>query len=381
MNLKLMPGAALSILLQACSATQTASAPPPGATASAPQSTVQVSSDVRLPTPTGALQVGFASWNWVDTGRADPAMTSGFREIVVSAWYPAQHSVGGAVSYPSGDDGGRVISHAREGAPWAVGARRAPVILLCPGRGLRALWNSALAEELASHGYAVFGIDSPGIGRAVFSDGRNIPPSPEYRASPELMRGPYENVDRFFEPVTALGAADISFAFERIRELDQDDPQRRFTNRLDFERVGLFGHSLGARICGAAAAALPGVRAYASMEGVPPRDVRRNGAIPGAALMMYSSEFPEAVALPNVEEIIPNRANDVFLARFQGLGHNSTTDLPLVDGASYAASPIEGSRLTRMTILDFFDAYLGDDTFPSARVRVESAITVREHRR
>lgn len=196
------------------------------------------------------------------------------------------------------------------------------------------------------------------------------------------MMGPYERVDQFYENAVALGSDDIAFAIARFRNLNRSDPAAIFTGRLDFSRTGLFGHSLGGRICGEVAARDDSIRAIATMEGTLPREARQEGQVRGAILFMYSSQLPEELALPNMEDALPRRSGDVLFARFEGLGHNSSTDLPLItDSYQYAVAPLEGMRLMRLTLTRFFDAYVrGEGAFPGDALTNEERIVFRRNR-
>lgn len=97
------------------------------------------------------------------------------------AWYPASLATDSpAAPYRplARHDHDFVRKTSVASAPFAVTASPAPVILLCPGRGVSSEYNASIAEELASRGYVVLAVDSPYIGRVSFPDGRDIPPSP-----------------------------------------------------------------------------------------------------------------------------------------------------------------------------------------------------------
>jgi dienelactone hydrolase len=251
-----------------------------------------------------------------------------------------------------------VRGHSVADAPVAKTAQAMPVIVICPGRGTSRHYYTTIAEDLASHGYAVIGIDSPHSGLVVYPDGRYVAPNPKYKPSAELMSGPYEKVDEFFSEAAILGAQDVAFALREIEHLNAVDGN--LSGRLDLNRIGVFGHSLGGRIAGAAAASDHRIRAYVAMEGVPPRDVRRAG-MDAAVAMLMSEGFPPA-AEANVKEVVPNRRNDVVLVRLGGFTHNSVTDEPLVDPddpppADSATMPL---ILARRLLRTFFDRYLRD---------------------
>src|SRR5262245_48896002 len=148
-------------------------------------------SSMRLPPPTGKHTVGRRSYDWVDAERAelysaDPATR---RELVVWLWYPADPAADGARApylpdgwKPAGEflglqtDG--LDAHSIGDAPVVSGADRFPVVVLSPS-GFPPLFLGALAEEVASHGYVVAGVNHTyETTVTVFSDGRVVPMNP-----------------------------------------------------------------------------------------------------------------------------------------------------------------------------------------------------------
>lgn len=318
-----------------------------------------------LPEPTGASPVGTTVWHWIDAERSDEDTSDrdDVREIMGQAWYPTV--VDSAIEHAPYAPLYSGLSYVRT---WSIaGARVAPadtplpVVVIAPGRGVARHFYTTLAEDLASHGYFVLAVDSPHSGRVVYPDGRSIPPSARYRIPFEILTGPYEHVDEFFAEAAELGASDLAFALQRVAELNRDDPARRFTGRLDLTRLGAFGHSLGGRIAGAAVAADSRFVAYASMEGVPPRAARQGG-MDAAVLMLVSSSLPD-MAQPNIREIIPGRRNDVYVVTLNGFGHNSVTDLPLLEPEEYPydVEPALGLSTARHLLRAFFDQYIRQD--------------------
>ncbi|WP_412069203.1 alpha/beta hydrolase family protein [Rubrivirga sp. IMCC43871] len=338
---------------------------------------------VALPPPTGPHAVGTATWHWVDASRPDEVTPrpDDVREIMAQLWYPARPDSGAvpapyAPLYPSLAS---VQAWSVARAPVAPEAGTLPVVVVAPGRGVARHFYTALAEDLASHGYAVLAVDSPHSGRVTYPDGRTVRPAPRYRIPFEVLTGPYEAVDAFFEEAAALGSADLAFALDRLAALVADDPAGLLTGRLELRRLAMFGHSLGGRIGGAAVASDPRFVAYASMEGVPPRTPRQGG-LDAAVLMLYSSSLPE-MAMPNIREIVPGRRADVHLARLDGYGHNSMTDLALLDpGAySYDVEPRAALDTSREVVRGFFDAYLRPGTAPFPHAAGWPAVAIETH--
>lgn len=337
---------------------------------------------LELPAPGGAFGVGTAVWHWVDTGRADTAAgrNAPARELMAQLWYPAVTDGLAPTRYrPLSAAYQHVVQHTVAGAPVAEPARPAPLLVLCPGRGTSKNFYTALAEDLASRGYAVLATDSPALGYVEFPDGRTVDPSAAYRPSFALITGPYEQVDEFFEPAVELGLADLRFALRQLERINRRDPAGRLTRALDLRRIGVFGHSLGGRICGAFAHAERRVAAYAAMEGVPPRAARRGG-LRAASLMLYSSELPEDMALPNIREVYDHRVAASTLLRLEGFGHNSVTDRPLLspDQHDHAVDPARALEVTRYLLHSFFDAHIRDGVFDLTPIARLPEVTVIE---
>ena len=146
---------------------------------------------VPLPAPTGPHPVGRLSTELLDADRPEIYSTEATdrRELVLWVWYPAEPA-GPAepatylpppwlpVAQYIGLDVEGLRTHALEGVPVARSPQGNPVLLLSPS-GFSPLLLSALAEELASHGYIVVGVN-PTYETTVtpFADGRVIPVNP-----------------------------------------------------------------------------------------------------------------------------------------------------------------------------------------------------------
>ena len=136
-----------------------------------------------LPAPTGTHPVGRISTECEDRDRVDPYAPDPVtpRELVLWIWYPADAGSSGApadflprpwtpIADQLGVDVNGLHTHAVADAPAAD--RRSPVLLLSPS-GFSPLFLGAIAEELASHGYVVVGVNHTfETAVTVFSDGR-----------------------------------------------------------------------------------------------------------------------------------------------------------------------------------------------------------------
>jgi dienelactone hydrolase len=212
---------------------------------------------LEFPKPTGAFAVGRTTLYWTDPATASP----GKRELVAWIWYPARDCEGKRAEYlpPAwrealARNGGVLMTdfltrdlaqvhvHSCEDADLAPGPGRFPVVILRSGGGALVVDYSALAEDLASHGYVVVGADASLLTTAVvFPDGRVVTRRPQYDldALPEAQRV------QLATELVGMWTANIDFVLYELASLDTADPYRRFTARLDLDHIGIVGHSLG----------------------------------------------------------------------------------------------------------------------------------------
>ena len=276
------------------------------------------------PTPDGGL-IRTSTWSAELVNREVETR----RELIVNVWYPSRE--------PDGY--------------W-------PLILLAPGRGVSSLSYAHVAVFLAGHGFVVAGIDSPGSGRQVFSDGRVVPPDPALEPPPGLMVGPYIEVDQFFAAAAAAGADDLAFVLDRISEAKAGGDMP-FAGWVDTDRVGLLGHSLGGRIAGAFAAKDSRAAAWIGVEGLAPRVARRQGLGIPALAILGEGIWPYAIG--NVRELAWCTQNPTYFVKMTGIEHNTITDD--ASAAPDDAMPPAQRRLAE-TIRSFFQHHMVDPTAP-----------------
>jgi predicted dienelactone hydrolase len=114
------------------------------------------------------------------------------------------------------------------------------VILMRAGLAGLVTGYPRLAEDLASHGYVVVGFDAPYRSAVVvFPDGQVIVRTPENNA--DLFTDSEQ--EHLATRLVEAWSADMSFS--QLEQLNSSDPSGRFRGRLDLQRVGVFGHSLG----------------------------------------------------------------------------------------------------------------------------------------
>lgn len=220
--------------------------------------------EVTLPTPTGPFAVGRATYAWADDVSSDTlAPVAGTRrELVGWIWYPsaagpsaammddylpapwrtAFERHGSALMKFLTRDLSLVHTHSARNADVSPQQRSYPVVIMRGGASANVTNYSTLAEDLASHGYVVVGVDAPyRTNVVVFPDGRVITRTPEN--NPELFSG--EEFVRVGNTLLAAWTADIGFVLDQLKRLNTSDASGKFTGRLDMTRVGVFGHSFG----------------------------------------------------------------------------------------------------------------------------------------
>jgi predicted dienelactone hydrolase len=221
------------------------------------------SRETPLPAPTGPFAVGRTTTVWSDAGQADPlAPQPGTkRELFVWIWYPAaprQPSQTVADYLPVswrtavehqwglmkflGRDLSRVHAHSIRDGELSPQQRAYPVILMRAGLAGLVTGYTSLAEDLASHGYVVVGFDAPYRSSVVvFPDGRVIARTPQNDA--DLVSG--SELEQLATKLVQTWSADMGFALDQPERLNTSDSSGKFLGRLDMQRVGVFGHSLG----------------------------------------------------------------------------------------------------------------------------------------
>jgi dienelactone hydrolase len=225
-----------------------------------------------LPEPTGPYPAGTASVWLTDTSRPDPWVPGvNARELMVSLWYPAVPSDGWRAEYMTPAESGlQLTSRGITGLPpdtlstvetnavsdaRPAGAQRSlPLVVLSPGFTNSRSTLTALAEDLASHGYVVAGIDHTYESHATaFPDGRVT--TCLARQAPRRDRK---------EEVAAGRAADVCFVLD---ELTGAHPAWPGAGLIDPSRIAMAGHSAGGAAAIAAMLADSRIRAGIDMDG------------------------------------------------------------------------------------------------------------------
>lgn len=204
-----------------------------------------------LPKPTGSQPVGTTSLYLKDTSRADPWVPSvKARELMISLWYPAKSRGGKPAPYMTPKEsellmkGGEItdlppdlLSKTRTNATTdakPAGHRRGlPLVVLSTGFTEPRSSLTALAEDLASRGYAVVSIGHTYETETSFPGGRIT----------TCVACEVKKKDQtFWDKVGATRVADVSFVLD---ELTGAHPKWKSAELIDPTRIAMAGHSAG----------------------------------------------------------------------------------------------------------------------------------------
>jgi dienelactone hydrolase len=235
------------------------------------------------------------------------------------------------------------------------------------------------AEELASHGYVVVGMDHPFSTRlTVFPDGR--------MAHTRLLAGEdYSSVAAFNAFIAAadeqvkLRAEDARSVLDLLERMNMGDPEHLLTGHLDMDHVGILGYSIGG---GAAAQACwldQRFKAGVDLDGMLAADSEKQGtrapflfifgggepSLDRVALADGATKREAEFELRQFEQVTRSLSKSGgFLMILPDQRHASFSDGPFyspLNSMSYsgAVSPERVARIVSKYIIAFFNRQFG----------------------
>ncbi|MBD0669641.1 alpha/beta hydrolase family protein [Streptomyces sp. CBMA156] len=225
-----------------------------------------------LPAPTGPYAAGEDVIHLTDASRPDPWVpSSGPRQLTVTMVYPAVPGAGTPAPYMTlGEAAGilqrrklpassgvtpqnlsGVTTHAFDGARPQRG--KYPLVVLSPAHEDPRMTLTALATDLASHGYVV-----ALVGHTNEDSGETLANG---RTSPCAV---CDDPTLDFDSLASGRALDVSFVIDR---LTHGNTAWRLAHLIDRHEIGMAGHSIGGAAAAATMIADPRVRAGVNMDG------------------------------------------------------------------------------------------------------------------
>lgn len=281
---------------------------------------------------TGSHAVGRERVVLVDTERPELHTTApnDVRSVPIQLWYPAVADTGNPAPYV--DDLDRIAeglaesgalsgievaalpmvrTTAREGAVIADG--RHPVVILSPGNQTNIAFYGSLAEELASHGYLVVGIDH------AFQVAATTVASGDVAVyDTEMDTGqPGSVVAKIEERV-----ADVKFVLDTLRSGVSE--LSAFSENADLSRIGIAGHSNGGLTAFEMCRVDSSLKACLNMDGQAaggPFGAEMTAGAPPAPSLFLTKETQlhevigerfEHASAPVVRAVLPDASHDSF---------------------------------------------------------------------
>jgi Platelet-activating factor acetylhydrolase, isoform II len=353
--------------------------------------------------PTGPYKIGTVTYHWTDTSRMEVfnADAKTHRELMVQIWYPAQHdeTLQQAFYLPDADAFSAaqgklhnwppfllrhlkyVKANAQLSAKMAKDKPRFPVLIFLEGiTGYRQM-NNFQVEELVSQGYVVVAIDQPFVAAlVVFPDGHEIVGLSKDQMDPLIQQNitpiepsPTLNGTAYRDGIIPYFAQDVVFTLDQLVLLNKVDPNGILGGRLDLQRVGIFGVSLGGIVAGEACRLDRRLRACLVMDAPMTASVVREGLLQPSmwitrdAQIMRSegwSQFDIDQHQTTMRAVFNGLNGDGYFVQVAGMFHVNLTDVPYfspLTSWSGITGPIGGKRahdIINAYSASFFDKYL-----------------------
>src|SRR5262245_30490559 len=287
-----------------------------------------------LPAPTGRHPVGATSWRVVDERRPEIFSPSESHQVEVHAWYPAAKRGDKPAPYMRGmaeaqsfaqlmkqptafDELATVESHSwLDVPPLSSPATRLPVLVLQHGYTGLPSSHTALAEDLASRGFAVLSVVHPYEATAsTLADGRvvtflnekgamregimevlnewgpegdtmtKVTEAADEAEKEKRMRG-YLAALKKTDEVVRRWVLDTRLVLDR---LPKSGPGSALAASLDLTRMGFLGHSMGGVASGQFCVEDRRCRAGVNLDGIQHYRTMNDTPMPAPFLMVYSA--------------------------------------------------------------------------------------------
>lgn len=382
-----------------------------------------------LPAPTGAARVGTTQWVVADPSRQETFAPGRQREVQVIAWYPTNATTGELAPYlRNGME--EALSFARlaklgdayqglasvkthsilDAAPSSSPARL-PVIVFSHGYTGLPSSHTALAEDLASHGWAVLHVIHPFEAAARLLDGTFVTFTDEKNAmrpqimdvlnewGPEgstmekvaaaaddaekerLLRG-YLAALQHTDQVVKRWVLDVKVVLDRLPKTGAGSA---LAARLDLSRLGAAGHSMGGVMAGQFCVEDRRCKAGLNLDGIPQYGTMIDTPMPAPFMMVYSGRPGRAGA----SDLIYRRsASKYYRADVADTLHIDFTEMNLWGGplrqrgAFGTIAPMRAAEITRLLVREFFSQELLGRKSPLLNGASETpGVTVRELRK
>jgi dienelactone hydrolase len=360
--------AAAAGLLVLAAAACSAPTPPRSVAAASTSPPAKPTGTPTLPAPTGPHPVGTTALYLKDTSRPDPWVPEAkARELMVTLWYPTQAREGQRAPYMTPKESELTLKGKRvTGAPYDVLSKARtnafsdakpagrkgslPLVVLSPGFTMPRSTLTSLAEDLASRGYVVAGIDHTYENYATtFPDGRVA----------ECVACDSDSDPGFGTKVAGVRAADVSFVLDR---LTGSSTTWKGSSLIDPSKIAMAGQSIGGAAALATMLTDSRVRAGINMDGTTYARIPKSG-LSRPFLFMGSAGHPPGGRDNSWDRDWKLLTGWKRWLVLPGADHQSFTDIPLLVGSLGLDLPINlpadrSVEITRTYVRAFLDQHL-----------------------
>ena len=256
-----------------------------------------------------------------------------------------------------------------------------PVLIFLEGaNGFRQM-NTFQVEELVSHGYIVVGIDQPYTAVSVVFPGGREATGLSLQEMKPLIRQSYSPTDNaptlngrtFKNGIITYLAEDVTFTLNQLDILNQSDSKGILTGRLNLQRIGTFGVSLGG-IVGAEACLLePRLQACLIMDAPISTDVVLAGLSQPTMWITRDSKTMQLEGWPQLDidehqatmqAAFKSLRGEGYFVQIPNMFHANLTDLPYwsplfpLVGITGTIDRERAHQIINAYSLEFFDLHL-----------------------
>ncbi len=361
-----------------------------------------------IPQPTGSYGVGKSIHHLIDAER-DEKHGPGKRELLLYVYYPS-HVRGTSAYAPD------IMPYVKEKlrhmlnvdqqaleyldsfkestemhAPLAGTSQKFPVLFFSPGMGDPVEIDTALLEEMASHGYVVIAINHTyGVDPTVFPDGRVM------RLDPELAAFWFAK-DRSFEDILDdehdYWVQDAHFVINAIRSIDETDSYAFLKDRIDYTAMAYAGHSLGGGVALQISRERSDIQACIDLDAIVfgPKEKRLQqltvpcmfiigGKVVSDELLIKNnivrSKYDQLVVPRHPRLLYEKLTVPAYYVTIEDAHHNSFSDTDVLKyPITRENDPVEILQLIRNMMVQFCDHYLKKSTFDKKRIASLPSVT------
>ena len=350
-----------------------------------------------LPQPQGAYGVGTITREWQDTSRKE--LFSGadeWRTLVVQIWYPIDSAVQGTKEPYVRDNTvldtllksegspifitsylGLAETNSITGATPASKPEKFPVVVFAAGNMGYRQQNTRQMEALASQGYVVVAYDAPGVsGTTTYADGHRIDYPGSATMYPLVQKSTVQtrSIPRLKGALYSQGiipyfAADTAFIVDKINRINSD-PGDPLHGKLDTERVGALGMSLGGTIVSQWCATDSRVKACMMLDAPATLEAQSAGlrmpalwlTRPITSMKADSFSDSEAHRFVDTEQATFEKSSTAWYVQIAGAKHVDFTDFSLQSAVYRWTHTVSQQNATVQQAMDYYSVHFFDAT-------------------